>query len=240
MIRKIVYTLWPLLNQTARFRSVNYATAHRKKCSKPGTQTSSRNSGVIHAGLYYPSDSLKKNLCISGKKMLFEYLSKNNIPVNKCGKFVVATSKEDLIALNQIKVKSELNGVIGIKELSGNQVSNLEPNVSCLKALWSKETSVFDVYSYITALSNECEEKGVTFAYNCEILNARKEKNNENSFLINTSQGDVLCKYFINCSGLNAPELASKIYNYPKKLVPNMYFAKGNYFYLKVIFLKNT
>ena len=201
---------------------------------RPGAATTSRNSGVIHAGLYYPPHSLKNRHCLQGKKSLVAYLQERNLPLNICGKLVVATSSEEHATLDRIASSCESNGLQGLKNLTNPEVKSLyEPLVECTKALFVPETAVFDVHSYVGSLEHDCEENEVTFVYNCKFEKAAvNNSGNVRQFTISTNQGELEADYFINAAGLEAPVIASQIKEYPRNMVPKMYFAKGNYFKL--------
>ena len=205
-----------------------------EKSQRAGTVTTSRNSGVIHAGLYYPPHSLKNRHCLLGKKSLVSYIQERKLPLNICGKLVVATSPEEHVTLDAIAARCESNGLKGLKTLinPSDVKTYYEPLVECTKALFVPETAVFDVHSFVSSLEHDCEENGVTIVYNCKFENAFKEKGNMEEFIVSTSQGELKTTYFINAAGLEAPVVASRIKEYPRSMVPKMYFAKGNYFKL--------
>ena len=202
------------------------------KLSHPGLGTTSRNSGVIHAGLYYHKDSLKRKFCASGKYKLLDYLKERGLPFNNCGKLVVATSTAEVQALSLLHKRAVANSVPGLELLCREEVQAIEPSVSCLQAMLVPETSILDVPSYISSLHNDCEANNVTFVFNCTFLSARKSKNEGGRFLVETDQGSLITKYLINCAGLEAPCVSRNISDYPAELIPKMYFAKGNYFKL--------
>jgi L-2-hydroxyglutarate oxidase LhgO len=209
-----------------------------EQAARSGTGTTSRNSGVIHQGLYYPQASLKNKFCLEGKHMLSEYLFDRAIPHKTCGKLVVATDRKELDILKKMLIHAGNNGVNELKELTAGDVKAMEPGVSCVGALWSPKTSVFDVPAYISSLESDCELAGVTFVFNCTLQSANRYDSNE-KFKVITDQGQIICKSLVNCAGLTAPMVAARVANYPKQLVPKMYFAKGNYFKLEVRYIQN-
>jgi len=161
--------------------------------------------------------------------MLRQYLSEKNISLNECGKLVVATESSELHALEKLyKVCVENN--IEIYRKNAAEVASMEPNVKCLQALWSPKTAVLDVPALIDSLEADATNFGVTFVHNCKFLGAKKIGN---EFQINTDRGEIVCSILINSAGLWAPEVASKVMEYPMDLVPKMFFAKGSYFKLK-------
>ena len=199
--------------------------------SQACTETSSRNSGVIHAGIYYRPHSQKNFHCLRGKDLLRKYLQQRNLPINQCGKLVVATSDDQNEILGQIAIRCRSNKIEGISILSGQQVRDLEPQVRCTKGLLVPETSVFDVHSFGGSILNDCEESGkVSIVLNCKFLKA--EPILSGGFVVTTSHGDLEASTLVNAAGLHAPHVASLLSNYPRQMVPKMYFAKGNYFKL--------
>ena len=117
-----------------------------------GTETSSRHSEVIHAGIYYEPGSLKARFCVEGKIKMYQFMEERGIPFKKLGKLIVATSEDQISALNQIKQRAESNGVMDLELLSHNEVIAREPNLRCITALWSPSTGVADSHSYILGL----------------------------------------------------------------------------------------
>ena len=141
-----------------------------EKEERAGTVTTSRNSGVIHAGLYYPPHSLKNRHCLQGKESLVSYIQDRNLPINICGKLVVATSPEEHATLDAITARCESNGLKGLKTLihPSDVKKYYEPLVECTKALFVPETAVFDVHSFVSSLEHDCEENGVTIVYHSQ------------------------------------------------------------------------
>ena len=119
---------------------------------------SSRNSEVIHAGLYYPNNSLKSKLCSIGNKSLYRYCKDNNVPVNKCGKLIVGTSDEQWSHLNKIKTYANDNGIIDLKWLSQQEVKVLESEIKCTHALFSPSTGVIDSYAFMLSLLSDSKK----------------------------------------------------------------------------------
>lgn len=209
-----------------------------ERAARSGAGITSRNSGVIHQGLYYPQTSLKNKFCLEGKHMLSEYLCDRAIPHKACGKLVVATDSKELDILKKLLAHARNVGVNELKEIAVGEVKAMEPDISCVGALWSPKTSVFDVPTYISSLESDCELAGVTFVFNCAMQSASRDDRNEN-FIVTTDQGNILCNSLVNCAGLTAPMVAASVKDYPKQLVPKMYFAKGNYFKLEVRYIQN-
>jgi L-2-hydroxyglutarate oxidase LhgO len=193
-----------------------------------GTVTSSRNSEVIHAGIYYPRGSLKARLCVSGRQQLYEYCESHGVPHRRCGKLIVATTLGQLGELEKIKAAAAANGVI-LEQLSAMQAQAMEPLLRCTGALLSRDTGIIDSHAYMLSLLGEAERRGATFVYDSTVNAARLEGDE----VVVSVNGTLLrTRLLINSTGLGAPALAAKIEGFPQACVPRGYFAKGSYFTL--------
>ena len=134
---------------------------------------SSRNSGVIHAGMYYPENSLKAKFCVEGNKLLYEYANQKNIAHKKTGKFIISTRKSELHKLDKIYEQGLANGVI-IKKCSRNEIKNKEPSLNVNAGLYSPATCIIDVPEFVTALEGDIQHKGGIISFNSEFLSAKK------------------------------------------------------------------
>lgn len=195
-------------------------------------ETSSRNSEVIHAGLYYPKGSLKGSFCIDGKISVYEYCKSRNIPYNNCGKLLVATHQEQLgHELVKLKEHSTQTGV-PVDILSASDVKELEPHVSCVGALWSPSTGVLDSHAFMVSLLADAENHGATLVLHSRVERGHVEQGNIQLFV----DGMMLqCDTLVNASGLWASNLAQHLHE--KWKPPRQYFAKGNYFRLQTAML---
>jgi L-2-hydroxyglutarate oxidase LhgO len=195
-----------------------------------GTVTSSRNSEVIHAGIYYPRGSLKARLCVAGRERLYEYCEAHGVPHRRCGKLIVATSVEQLSELEKIKAAAAANGVI-LEQLSAMQAQALEPQLYCTGALLSPATGIIDSHSYMLSLLGEAERRDATLVCESTVTDAQLESE---SILINVNGGEtrLRARMLVNSAGLGAPWLAAKVEGFPQEFVPRGYLAKGNYFVL--------
>ncbi|MEW6767377.1 MAG: NAD(P)/FAD-dependent oxidoreductase [Pseudomonadota bacterium] len=195
-----------------------------------GTGTSSRNSEVIHAGIYYPAGSLMAQLCVSGKKMLYAYCDDRGIAYRRCGKLIVATSEIENGKLASIKSHAEANGVDDMKTLSSAEARALEPALACTGALLSPSTGIIDSHAYMLALRGEIEDAGGALAFHAPFLRA---KSIDGGFEIEVG-GDapmtIGCRLLVNSAGLSAPSIAKSIDGMPAEKIPTPYYAKGNYF----------
>ena len=197
-----------------------------------GTETSSRNSEVIHAGIYYPKGSLMARTCVEGRRKLYAYCAEHGVPHRNCGKLIVATNAQESELLASIKGRAEANGVEGIQLLSGNAATQLEPNLHCTAALLSPATGIVDSHSYMLALLGDAEARDASIAFNAPLQTTSVA---DNGFMLVVGGSDPLtlhCKVLINAAGLNAPALAHSIEQMPREKIPNAFLAKGNYFSL--------
>ena len=195
-----------------------------------GKITSSRNSGVIHAGIYYSENSLKSRFCVEGNKLLYEYCSQNNIPFENTKKLLVASSEDQIAIIDEIKKKAEKNGVTGITKMTKKEVNNIEPLISCEEALLIPSSGIIDAIAYMRSLVGKIEDAGGMLAFNSKLI---KCEIRNNKFVLHVSwQEETLIEstQLINSAGLSATDVASKIKGLDKKFIPKLFYAKGNYF----------
>ena len=201
-----------------------------------GTISSARNSEVIHAGIYYPKDSLKAKLCVEGNRLLYEYCRSHQVGTQAYGKLIVAADANQLDDLQAILYKAQNNQVPDIKMISGVQAKALEPQLQCEAAVLSSSTGVVDSHGLMLSLLGGFEDAGGMIAYQSPLLGAKPIGNNaEGGFELTIGGTDgmqIQTKLLINCAGLSAPALAQKIEGLSKDQIPKAYFAKGNYFSL--------
>ncbi len=197
-----------------------------------GTETSSRNSEVIHAGIYYPKDSLMARLCVAGRRMLYAFCDAHGVPHRRCGKLIVATDEAESERLLGIKARAEANGVEGMRLLTAAEARALEPNLSCTAALLSPETGIIDSHGYMLALQGEAEAAGSVFVFHSPVESGVATEDGVTLSVGGAEPMRLSANLVINSAGLHAPELARHIVGMPSQLVPRTYFAKGNYFSL--------
>src|SRR5246500_1353467 len=142
-----------------------------------GTVTSSRNSEVIHAGIYYPAGSLMARMCVAGKHALYQYCRDHGIPHRNCGKLIVATTPNETAKLQSIRAHAEANGVLDLQTLDGDAARALEPALNCDAALLSPSTGIIDSHAYMLALRGDAEAAGAAFAFHTPLLHARATAN---------------------------------------------------------------
>ncbi|SOZ37652.1 NAD(P)/FAD-dependent oxidoreductase [Cupriavidus neocaledonicus] len=199
-----------------------------------GTVTSARNSEVIHAGIYYPAGSLKAQLCVRGKAMLYDYCASHHVAHQRCGKLIVATSAAQVATLEGIRAKAAANGVDDLRLIDGAEAQALEPQLQCHAALLSPSTGIVDSHGLMTALLGDAENAGAVLAVQSPVLGGavtadgiRLEIGAEDG-----STTTLLARTVVNSAGLTAPELARRIDGMPEAHIPPQYYAKGCYFTL--------
>src|SRR6266478_2332509 len=195
-----------------------------------GTVTSSRNSEVIHAGIYYPAGSLMARMCVSGKRALYQHCSDHGVPHRNCGKLIVATTAKETAKLQSIKAHAEANGVLDLQTLSGDAARALEPALNCDAALLSPSTGIIDSHAYMLALRGDAEDAGAAFAFHTPLLRAKAEAGKIELDAGGDAPMSLECRLLINAAGLDAPATARRVDGMPRELIPQAYLAKGNYF----------
>ena len=194
-----------------------------------GTHTSSRNSEVIHAGIYYPKGSLKARSCVAGKDLLYEYCVAHGVPHRRSGKLIVATSTEQTTELESIQKKAHANGVTDVVWMTCAQALALEPEVSCVAALYSPSTGIIDSHALMLAYLGDAEDAGAMLALKSALIGAQIVPN---GFVLHTNEMDLHSRIVVNSAGLRAPSVARRIEGFDARLVPGEYYAKGNYYSL--------
>src|SRR5690349_12571993 len=165
-----------------------------------GTHTSSRNSEVIHAGIYYPQGSLKARACVEGKRLLYEYCASHGVPHRNCGKLIVATSKEQLAELEAIKKKAHQNGVADVDYVAMDTVRSWEPSITCVAALHSPSTGIIDSHALMLAYQGDAEAHGAMLALKSPLARVAVKGN---AFEIEVENADpFLASILVNSAGL--------------------------------------
>jgi L-2-hydroxyglutarate oxidase LhgO len=195
-----------------------------------GTHTSSRNSEVIHAGIYYPKGSLKAASCVSGKTLLYEYCRSHGVPHLRCGKLIVATDELQIQELQNIKAKAHANSVTDIDFIAKEIAQEWEPELHCVAALHSPSTGIIDSHALMLAYLGDAERHGAMLALKSGlskvfVRNDGFELHVEGSEPIKTS-------ILVNSAGLRAPSVAKSMEGYRAELAPKELYAKGNYYSL--------
>jgi L-2-hydroxyglutarate oxidase LhgO len=195
-----------------------------------GTVTSSRNSEVIHAGIYYKAGSLMARMCVSGKHALYRYCDDHGIPHRNCGKLIVATTPKETEKLQSIRAHAEANGVQDMQILSRDAARAMEPALNCDAALLSPSTGIIDSHAYMLALRGDAEAAGAAFAFHTPLLHAKAKAATIELEAGGEAPTTLECRLLVNAAGLDAPAIARSIDGMPLALIPPAYLAKGNYF----------
>lgn len=195
-----------------------------------GTGTSSRNSEVIHAGIYYPAGSLMARLCVEGRSMLYEYCRAHGVPHRRCGKLIAATTPDECEKLQAIAAHAAGNGVDDLQFLDRNAARELEPALSCVAALLSPSTGIIDSHAYMLALRGDAEDSGVAFAFHAPLLRAKASADGFNLDVGGEAPITIASRLLVNAAGLAATSVARSIDGMPIECIPPAYFAKGSYF----------
>ncbi|MFC3326743.1 NAD(P)/FAD-dependent oxidoreductase [Mesorhizobium cantuariense] len=199
-----------------------------------GTVTSSRNSEVIHAGLYYTPGSLKARLCVEGRERLYAYCREHNIAHARTGKLIVAVEPEQLDRLGAIRTNARSCGVGDLEVLTPAQAESFEPALRCAGALLSPSTGIIDSQALMLSLRGDAEAAGASFAFLTTVAGAAIEAD---GMPIDTHDADgetftLKAGAFVNATGLDAQALAGRIEGFPEGLVPPLWLARGSYFSL--------
>ena len=197
-----------------------------------GTETSSRNSEVIHAGLHYPHGSLKARLCVAGRALLYAFCEQRHIPHRRCGKLIVACDATELTAIEALARNGAANGVDDLVQLSAAQAKMMEPLLSCVGALHSPSTGIVDSHAFTLALRGDAEAQGAAFAFRAPFLRAGL-----GGAAIAVAAGGaepmrLTTSALVNCAGLHASRVATAMTGLAPAHIPETRLAKGNYFTL--------
>ncbi len=194
-----------------------------------GTQTSSRNSEVIHAGLYYPEGSLKARSCVAGREKLYAYCEARKIPAQKIGKLIVATQEAQVTQLKTLLQRGKANGVGDLVWLDRAAAMWIEPEVECVAAVFSPSTGIVDSAALMLCLQADAENAGALFALSASATGAKRLGAH---FAVETAEAPgepLLCRRVVNCAGHGATDFARGIEGFPANLIPPRFFAKGTY-----------
>jgi L-2-hydroxyglutarate oxidase LhgO len=193
-----------------------------------GTGISSRNSEVIHGGMYYPTGTLRARHSVRGRRMLYAFCVAHGVPHRKCGKLIVATNEAELAKIGALSEQGRINGVEGLELIGAEAARALEPELSCLGALHSPETGIIDGHAYMLALRGGLEDAGGVIAVNTMAEGAVRE-NGQWSVKF-AGDDEFAFDAVVNCAGLGAQAFARAMPDYPPARVPRLVMAKGNYF----------
>lgn len=197
-----------------------------------GTGTSSRNSEVIHAGIYYPTGSLKAQLCVAGKQMLYRYCEERHVPHRRCGKLIVASHEDERAVLRRIEAQAIANGVNDLVWLEPAAIAELEPELEVAAALLSPSTGIIDSHALMLLLQGDAENAGATFAFGAPVEAGSVGDEGTTVVFGGEQQFELSARTVINAAGLSAHHVARAVSGVPAGTIPNVSYAKGNYFSL--------
>ena len=195
-----------------------------------GQETSSRNSEVIHAGIYYPEGSLKARLCVEGKRLLYDYCRKYDVPYNNCGKLIVATSEKEIAVIEGIRQTAMKNGVDDLTVLEREQIAELEPDIFALKALFSPSTGIVDSHSLMKQYETNTINNGCQVVYGSEVTGIKQIKNGYKITLLDADKKNYsfTSGIVINSAGLTSDKVSEMVGINDDNL--RILFCKGEYF----------
>jgi L-2-hydroxyglutarate oxidase LhgO len=195
-----------------------------------GNGVSSRNSEVVHAGIYYPTDSQRARHCVRGRRLLYDFCETHGVGFNKCGKLIVATDQAELAKVETLLAQGLTNGVEGLDMIGGNAARALEPELACIGALSSPESGIIDSHGYMLALWGELQDRGGSIAFETPVESLSYTAPHWQVQFGGHDAGTAAFEAVVNAAGLGAQALAQKIAGYPAEKVPPLVLAKGNYF----------
>jgi len=198
-----------------------------------GTETSSRNSEVIHAGIYYPTGSLKARHCVAGKEFIYGYCAERGIAHRRSGKLIVATSADQVAQLEKLKAQAEANGVDDLRFLTPAEAKAMEPQLECFAALLSPSTGIVDSHALMLAYQGDAEACGAMFAFETPVVGGAVENDGIAIETGGAAPMRLKARTLVNAAGLGAQGVSRAIDGIPAASIPPLHYAKGNYFALQ-------
>jgi L-2-hydroxyglutarate oxidase LhgO len=197
-----------------------------------GTETSSRNSEVIHAGIYYPPGSHKARLCVEGRQLLYPYCEQHGIGHRRCGKLIVATTSAQVASLHKIRAQAADNGVHDLRLLDEAEAKAMEPELNCVAALHSPSTGIIDSHGLMLAFQGDAEDHGAMLALHSPVTGGEITSTGIAVAVGGAGPMRIVANTVVNSAGLMAPRLAASLKGFPLEKVPPEHFCKGNYYSL--------
>ncbi|OKO84766.1 FAD-dependent oxidoreductase [Bradyrhizobium sp. NAS80.1] len=194
-----------------------------------GSGVSSRNSEVIHAGMYYPADTLRAVHCVQGARLMYDFCATYGVPHQRRGKLIVATSEDQVAQLEIIKARGDANGVRGLRLISATEARKLEPNLACVAALQSPDTGIIDTHSFMLALVGDIEANGGTLALRSPVERLTRDTSWTAHFG-GHEPGSIAFDVVVNAAGLGSQPIAASTEGYPAAQIPEQYLCKRSYF----------
>ena len=197
-----------------------------------GTHTSSRNSEVIHAGIYYPTGSLKARLCVAGKQALYRYCAEHDVKHRRIGKIIVATGADQIPGLKQYQEQAAINGVADLEWLEPARLRELEPEVACVAGVLSPSTGIIDSHGLMLAYLGEAQEHGAALALASPVVSGRTESGGIVLEAGGVEPMTLHCHIVVNAAGFSAQAVARSITGIPPATIPPAFYAIGHYYTL--------
>ena len=191
-----------------------------------GTEISSRNSEVIHSGIYYPYNSLKARMCVRGKALLYDYCKAYSVAHKRCGKLILATNEKQFDTLRSYQLRAEENGAGELRWMDAGEIAEREPEVFCMAGVYSESTGIIDTHAYMTSLLGEVEAHAGSIAFNTALTDWRRVGD---GIQVDCGDFSLKARVLINACGLNAPAVANMSRNIQKI---DSHYAKGHYYTL--------
>jgi len=197
-----------------------------------GTHTSSRNSEVIHAGIYYPTGSLKARLCVAGRRALYQYCAEHDVRHRRIGKVIVACDETELAGLGKYQDQAAINGVEGLRLLTAHELAEIEPEVRCVAGLLSPATGIIDSHGLMLAYLGDAESHGAALALASPVVSGRVESDGVVLEIGGAESMSIQCGMVVNSAGFRAQAVARSIAGIPPQTVPPTHYAIGHYYTL--------
>ncbi|MFH1044116.1 MAG: NAD(P)/FAD-dependent oxidoreductase [Pseudomonadota bacterium] len=197
-----------------------------------GTETSSRNSEVIHAGIYYAPGSAKARLCVEGAQRLYRYCEEHGVAHRRCGKLIVATAAAQIAALDEIRAQAEANGVRDLRLLAADEAGAMEPELRCVAALHSPSTGIIDSHGLMLAYQGEAEDRGAMLALRSPVTGGAVHSGGIVLEVGGAEPTRIFARTVVNSAGLKAQRVAAALRGFPPEKIPPCHYAKGNYYSL--------
>lgn len=194
-----------------------------------GSETSSRSSEVIHAGLYYPKGSLRARFCVEGRDRMYAFAQENGVPHLRCGKILVATAEDEIDALEAVAEKARINGVTDLVSLTAKEARNLEPEINCVAAIFSPSSGVIDSHAYMVALEGHIGSLGGQVVLNSPVSGLRHD-NRDGAYEITVGESTLTAKRLVIAAGHGASALGRMLFASDPSRVPETYPARGHYY----------
>jgi L-2-hydroxyglutarate oxidase LhgO len=195
-----------------------------------GTETSSRSSEVIHAGIYYPQGSLKARLCVAGKNALYAYCGERGVTAKALGKLIVATDEDQIPGLNALRDCAERNGVMDLQWMEAADIQDLEPNVRAVGALLSPSSGIVDSHALMLSYQGDVENRGGLMAFGSPVGGGEITEDGIRLLVGGSDTMELMARTVVNATGLWAPALAERFEGFPRKHIAPAFFARGVYF----------